>query len=105
MPTSRRRPPFAAADEQRAAALIEIGLGERERDLDAQPGSPEDHDQTANPATVRAVSGSGHDGADLLDLRRIGRVAQTLAARRATREKSRHRRRRSATTGTIELQI
>ena len=44
---------LAAADEQRAAALIEIGLGERERLVDAQPGSPEEHDQGAQTAAVR----------------------------------------------------
>jgi len=54
---------------------------------------------------VRAVIGRSHDSDDLLDLRRIGWVAQALVARRATREKSRQRRWRSATTGTIELQI
>src|SRR4051812_9820281 len=43
---------LAAADEQRAASLIEVRLGERERFLDAQPGSPEDHDQSAQPAAV-----------------------------------------------------
>jgi hypothetical protein len=44
---------LAAADEQRAAALIEIGLGERERFVDAQPGSPDD-DEAAEPAAVCA---------------------------------------------------
>ena len=96
---------LAAADEQRAAALIEVGLGERERFLNAQPSSPEGHDRAANPATVPAVSGGAHDSDDLLDFGRVGRVAHALVAQRATREKSRHRRRRSATTGTIELQI
>jgi hypothetical protein len=38
---------FAATDEQGAAAIIEIGLGERQRFLDASPGAPEDHDQAA----------------------------------------------------------
>jgi hypothetical protein len=38
---------LAASDGQRAAASIEIGLGERECFLDAQPGSPQDHDQSA----------------------------------------------------------
>jgi hypothetical protein len=37
---------LAAADDQRAAALVKIGL-ERERFLDAQPGSPQDHNQRA----------------------------------------------------------
>jgi hypothetical protein len=45
MPTSRRPRP-AASDEQRAAALIEIGLGEREWFVDAQPRSPQNHDQS-----------------------------------------------------------
>jgi hypothetical protein len=38
---------FAAADEQRAAALIEIGLCEGQRFVDAQPGPPQDDDQGA----------------------------------------------------------
>ena len=37
----------SAPDQQRAAALIEIALGQSERLLDAQPGSPHDHDQSA----------------------------------------------------------
>jgi hypothetical protein len=60
--------------------------------LDAQPGSPEDHDQAAQPAAVGAVTGRSHHSDDLLDFRRIGRVAQALVTRRATREESRHRR-------------
>src|SRR5215204_5415400 len=40
-------PALAAPDQERTAAWIEIALGERERLLDAQPGSPHDHDQTA----------------------------------------------------------
>jgi hypothetical protein len=47
MPTSPRRPALAAADQERAAALIEIALGERERFLDAQSSPPHDHDETA----------------------------------------------------------
>jgi hypothetical protein len=35
---------LGAADEQRAAAVIEIGFGEAESFLDASPGAPEDHD-------------------------------------------------------------
>lgn len=36
---------LAATHEQRAAPIIEIGLGEGQRFLDPQPGTPEDHDQ------------------------------------------------------------
>jgi hypothetical protein len=64
---------LATSDKQGVASLIEIGLGEGERFLDAQPGSPGDHDQGAEPAAMRAVAGRAHDGDDLLDLRRIGR--------------------------------
>ena len=40
-------PALAAPDQQRAAAVIEIGFDECERLLDAEPGSPEDHNQAA----------------------------------------------------------
>jgi hypothetical protein len=40
---------LAATQEQRAAALIEIGLGQGQRLVDAQPGTPQDHDQAAQP--------------------------------------------------------
>jgi hypothetical protein len=55
--------------------MIEIGFGEGERFLGAQPGAPRDHDQAAQPAAVRAIAGGAHDGDDLLILRRIGWVA------------------------------
>ena len=84
---------LAVPDQQRAAALIEIGLAERERFLDAHSSSPQDHDQTAQSTAVRVVTGRAHDGDDLLDLRRIGRLAQTLVARSLTRVESGHRRR------------
>jgi hypothetical protein len=40
-------PALTAPDHERAALLIEIALGESERLLDAQPGSPHDHDESA----------------------------------------------------------
>jgi hypothetical protein len=54
---------------------------------------------------VRPVAGGAHDGDDLFDLRRIGRVAQTLVAWSVTGMESRHRRRRSTSTGTIEQKL
>jgi len=44
---------LAAANKRGAASLIEISLGASERLFDAQPGSPEDHDQAAQPPAVR----------------------------------------------------
>jgi hypothetical protein len=84
---------LAAPHQQRAAAWVEVGLGESERLVDAQPGTPEDHDQAAQPNPVRVVTGGAHDGDDLLDLGRIGRIPHALVARRTAGVESRHRRR------------
>jgi hypothetical protein len=63
------------ADEQRAATVVEAGLVERERLVDAQSRSPEHDDQAAQPAAMAPVTGRAHDRDDLLDGRRVGRVA------------------------------
>jgi hypothetical protein len=73
-------PVLAAADQHCAAAGMEIALGQGQSLLDAQPGSPHDHDQSAKATAVRGVAGSAHDGDDLFDLRRIGPVTQALVA-------------------------
>src|SRR4051812_25503473 len=51
---------FAVADEERAASLIKVRFAKRERFVDAQPGSPQDHDEASQPPPVRAVSGRAH---------------------------------------------
>jgi hypothetical protein len=71
------------AHEQRSAPRIQVGFGERERLVDPQAGAPEYDDQGAQPAPVDAVAGVAHHRDDLLDRRRIGRVADPLVARRA----------------------
>jgi hypothetical protein len=66
------------------------------------------HSTTISPratAVHAAAAGVAHDRDDLLDRRRIGRVAPTLVTRRATSMKSRQRRRRTATTGSIQQQL
>jgi hypothetical protein len=90
------------ANEQRAAALIEVRLRERQRLLDAQPRAPQDDDQGAYPVAVHPVAGLAHDGDDFLHPRRVGRIAPSLVARHAARQISRHRRRRAAPTSSIE---
>jgi hypothetical protein len=82
MPPRRRRPPVVAPHQQRSAARVEVGLGERERLADAQAGAPQRDDQAAQAAAVDAVAGAAHDGHDLLDRRRIRRVAHPRVARR-----------------------
>jgi hypothetical protein len=49
--------------------VIEIGFGEAEGFLDAEPGAPEDHDQAAQAASVGAVASGAHDGDDALSVR------------------------------------
>ena len=53
---------LAAADEDRAAAGVEVSLGERERFVDAQPGSPEHDDQPAQAEAVGRGASLAHDG-------------------------------------------
>jgi hypothetical protein len=84
---------LAAADEDCAAAWVEVRLGERECFVDAQAGAPEHDDQSAHPQAVRRPTGLSHDGADLLDLRRIGGIPAALVARRPAGVEPRHRRR------------
>jgi hypothetical protein len=74
---------LTAPHQQRATTRVEVGLGERERLADAQAGAPEHDDQAAQSASVRAVAGAAHHRNDLLDRRRVGRVAHSLVARRA----------------------
>ena len=59
----------------------------------------------AQPAAVRVVASGAHDGDDLLHLRRIGRIAKALVARRSTGVKAGHCRRRSTSTSAIEQRL
>jgi hypothetical protein len=67
MPTSRRRPPLPRRNQRCAAALIEIGLGERKRRVDPQTRRARGRRSArAAPAAVRTVARGAHDGDDLL---------------------------------------
>src|SRR5829696_7526477 len=55
---------LAAPHQQRAAARVQVGLGERERLADAQTGAPQHDHQAAQPAAVDTVAGVAHDGDD-----------------------------------------
>jgi hypothetical protein len=50
------------------------------------PGAPEQHDEGPHAGAVDAVAGLAHDGDDFLDRGRVGRVAESLVARRAPGE-------------------
>jgi hypothetical protein len=73
---------LAAAHQQRSAARVQVGLGQRERLADPQAGTPEHDDQAAQPAAVDTVAGVAHDGDDLLGRRWVCGVAHPLVARR-----------------------
>jgi hypothetical protein len=66
---------LAVPDEDRAAIMIQVGFGERERLTDSKTGAPEHDDQTAQTKTIGIVSRRSHHGDDLLNGRRVGRVA------------------------------
>lgn len=67
-----------ASYQDGAAQAVKIRLGKIQRLADPKPGAPQHHDQGAQPCAVRTVAGGAHDRDDLLDRRRIGRVADTL---------------------------
>jgi hypothetical protein len=75
---------LALAHQERAAARIEVTLVEVERLLDPEPGAPENNDQSPGAVTRHALAGHPHDGDDLLDVGRVGRIAPALVAGRAT---------------------
>jgi len=72
---------LAAAHQQGSATRIQVGLGERERLVDPQAAR---HNTTMRPqpAAVDVVASAAHDRDALLDRRRVGRVADSLVARR-----------------------
>ncbi len=95
-------PALAAADEDRATVWVEIALAERQRLLDAKPATPEDDDHGAQTSAVATTSNLAHHGDDLLDARRVGRIAHSLVAWRSSGVVAGHRRRRATPPGGIE---
>jgi hypothetical protein len=91
------------SDEHGPAAFVQIALGERERLVDPQAGAPEHDDQSAQAIAVSGLAGFAHHGDDLLDPRRIGRVADPLVSRRAPGVVAGHRRRRAPTSRPVEI--
>jgi hypothetical protein len=89
-------------DEDRAAGAVEVGLGERERFADPEPGSPEQRDQRSGPQTVRCVAGGAHDRDDLIGRRRVGGVAYALVPWRSAVVVAGHGDSRAAMAGGVE---
>jgi hypothetical protein len=93
---------FPAADEDRAAHVVEVGLLKRQGFADSESSSPKQHDQRAQPLAIRAVSDAEHHRDDLLDRRRAGRVLLALVPRRPPAVVARHRRRRPTMPGDVQ---
>jgi hypothetical protein len=96
---------LAAPHKQRPAARIQVGLRERERLMDAQPGAPQNDDQAAEQEPVHAVAGTPHDRHDLLNRRRVRGVAHSLVARRPVGVDLRQRGGRATAAGGIEQRL
>jgi hypothetical protein len=98
---------LAAPDEDCAPTLVEVGLGERERErlADAQTSPPQHDNQATQTLPVDGRAGSPHDGHDLLHGRRVGRIAHPLVARWSASANARQRGGRAATTGGIEQKL
>ena len=96
---------FAVTDQQRPAGGVDVGLVQRQRFADPQPGAPEDRDQRPQAQAVAVMTGLAHDHDDLLRARRVRRVLHPLVMRRPSGEISRGRRRRPSTTRRIDKTI
>jgi len=81
-------------DQQTAAPLVQVSLGERERLIDPNARAPQHHDQTPHPPSVTAVSSLAHDRDDFVDRRRVRRVPAALVRRDPASVMAGHRRRR-----------
>jgi hypothetical protein len=94
-----------APDQNAPAGRVQVALGKRQRLIDSQSCAPKQHDQRSSPQSRCAIAGGTHNGDDLLDGRRVGRVAPALVAWRAAAMKAGHGRRRPAATSGIEKKL
>jgi hypothetical protein len=96
---------LAVPDQNRTATLIKIGLGQRERLLDPQPGAPEHDDQRVEAMTVAIVPGLAHHRDDLIDRRRVRGVGLAIVARGYPGTRSWRGRWRTASTGSVKQRL
>jgi hypothetical protein len=94
--------PLSVPHEDRPAPGLKIGLCERERLVDPQACTPQDHDERSHPRAVGARPRCAHDRDDLLDSRRVRGVAAALVTGRAPRAVPRHGDRRAPPAGSIK---
>ena len=95
---------LATADKHGAGDAVEIAFGQREGLADPQLGSPEHDDERSDAQALRRLAGGAHDGHELFDGRRVGRIAAALVARRAAAPMTGHGGRRTAAASRVEQQ-
>src|ERR1035441_2393104 len=86
---------LAAADEDGASRSVKVTLGEVKRPADPETGTPQDHHRRPQASTAKPITGRAHDCDDLLDRRRIGRIAKALVPRGSPLVVAGHRGRRA----------
>ena len=89
-------------DQQTPSPLVQVRLGQRERLMDPQTGSPQHNDHPPHPPTVTTVCGVAHEGDDLIDRGRIRRVPVALVRWDPAGAMGGHRRRRARATGGVQ---
>ena len=75
---------LSSPDVHAAARCVKVAFCEGERLADSQSGTPQQYDERPRSQTLRRVARAPHNGDDLLDAGRTGRVAQTLVSWRTT---------------------
>ena len=93
---------LSSTDQDGPPLAVKIGLSQRQRLADPQPGTPEHDDQSAQPHRLRSVPRGSHHVDDLLHGWRVRRIAKTLVARHAALVKAGQGRLRPAAPGTIQ---
>ena len=93
---------LAATNQDSAALLVQIGFGKTECLADPQACAPEQDDQRTEPVTIGTVACRPHHRDDLVDRRRVSRIAKTLVTRSSPVVIAGHRRRRAAMTGSVQ---
>jgi hypothetical protein len=93
---------LAAAHEHSASGTVEVSLGEVECLADPQTGTPHRHHECPEARTVWSIACRAHDCDDLLDRRRISRVAEALVPGSSPLVVAGHRGWRAAMTSSIQ---
>jgi hypothetical protein len=102
MPTSWRLLPLPWRTRIAPWSGSKVTLRQGERLVDPQTRAPHDHDQPAQPQTVRAIASVTQHQHHLFNARRISRIFASLVPRRLPSSMTGQRRSRPTTTSSIQ---